>query len=115
MYRTRRIGASILAVLTAILLLLTSLGWWADRYLLNTDRFTASANKVLDEKDVQAALAVAITEQISDAAGTDLRIVQPFISSIVTGVVQSSQFQAVFDASVSRAHGAIVGGGARDA
>jgi hypothetical protein len=115
MYRFRRIGASVLAVLTAILLLLTSLGWWADRYLLNSERFTASANKILDQETVQTALAVAITDQISAAAGTDLRIVQPFISSIVTGIVQSDQFQSVFDAAVLRAHKATVGGGARDA
>lgn len=115
MYRTRRIGASILAVLTAVLLLLTSLGWWADRYLLDSRRFTDSSNKVLDQQDVQTAFAVAITDQISNAAGTDLRIVQPFISSIVSGVVQSDQFQNVFDAAVYRAHRAIVGGGARNA
>jgi hypothetical protein len=115
MYRTRRIGASVLAVLTAILLLLTSLGWWADRTLLDSDRFTSTADHVLDDEDVQSALAVAITAEISDEAGTDLRIVQPFINSIVTGVVQSDQFHAVFDAAVRRAHRAVVGGGARDA
>ncbi|MBM3660977.1 MAG: hypothetical protein FJW95_15950, partial [Actinobacteria bacterium] len=115
MLRARRIGAAVFAVLTAILLFLSSLGIWADRHLLDSPRFTRSANGVLDDPDVQSALAVAITDQISQAAGTDLRVVQPFISSIVTGVVQSSQFQSVFDAAVLRAHEAVVGGGARDA
>lgn len=115
MYRSRRIGASVLAVLTAILLFLSTLGFWADRSLLDSQRFTDNANKVLDEQDVQDALGLAITKQISEAAGTDLQIVQPFISSIVTGVVQSDQFQSVFDAAVLRAHKAIVGGGAKTA
>jgi len=115
MYRTRRIVAAILAVLTAVLLFVSALGWWGDRYLLDSRRFTSSASDVLAEEDVQAALTVAITEQISKAAGTDLRIVQPFISSIVTGVVRSDQFQSVFDAAVRRTHRAVVGGGAREA
>ena len=115
MPRTRRIGASILAVLTAILLLLSSLGWWANNYLLDSPQFTKSANEVLDQEHVQTALAAAITDQISHAAGTDLQFAEPFINSIVSGVVQSSQFQTVFDNAVLHAHKAIVGGGARAA
>ncbi len=115
MPRTRRIGASILAVLTAILLLLTSLGWWADRYFLNSERFASTANKIVAEEDVQTALAAAITDEISNASGTDLQIAQPFIDSIVTGVVRSDQFQSLFDAAVLRLHKAIVGGDAREA
>ncbi len=115
MSRTRRIGASILAVLTAILLLLSSLGWWANNYLLDSQQFTQSANEVLDQEEVQTAFAAAITDQISNAAGTDLQFAEPFISSIVSGVVQSRQFQTVLDAAVLRAHKAIVGGGARSA
>lgn len=115
MYRTRRVGATILAVLTALLLLLTTLGWWAHRYLLDSQRFTDSANQIVDDQTVQDALTVAITDQISQAAGTDLDIVQPFIGSIVEGVVQSSQFQTVFDAAVYRAHDAIVSGDAQNA
>lgn len=115
MPRTRRIGASILAVLTAILLLLSSLGWWADRYLLDSQQFTKSANKVLDREEVQTALAAAITDEISSAAGTDLQFAEPFINTIVGGVVQSNQFQTVFDAAVLRTHQAIIGGGARGA
>lgn len=115
MYRTRRIGASVLAVVAAVLLLLTTLGWWAHRYLLDSQRFTDSANQIVDDQQVQDALTVAITDQISQAAGTDLNIVQPFIGSIVQGVVQSSQFQFVFDQAVYRAHDAIVSGNARSA
>ena len=115
MYRSRRIGASVLAVVAAVLLLLTTMGWWAHRYLLDSQRFTDSANRIVDDQNVQDALTVAITDQISQAAGTDLDIVQPFIGSIVEGVVQSSQFQFVFDQAVYRAHNAVVSGNARSA
>jgi len=115
MVRTRRITASILAVVTAFLLLLTTLGWWADRYFLNSERFASTADKIVDQEDVQHALTVAITDEISDAAGTDLQIAQPFIGSIVTGVVQSDQFQRLFEEAVLRLHRAVIGGGAREA
>jgi len=115
MQRARHIGASVLAVLTAVLLLLASLGIWANRYFLNSQRFTTTANQILDERTVQDALAIVITNQISNAAGTDLQIVEPFITNIVTGVVQSDQFQTLFDAAVLRLHESVVGGGARQA
>jgi len=105
---TRRIGAVVLAVSTAVLLLVASLGWWADRHLLDSDRFTTTAGSLLTEQDVQDALAEAITNQISSAAGTDLDLVQPFIATIVGGVVESDRFQQIFDAAVRRAHQAVV-------
>jgi hypothetical protein len=105
---TRRIGASVLAAVTAVLLLVASLGWWADRHLLDSDRFTETAGSLLTEQDVQDALAEAITDQISSAAGTDLDLVLPFIATIVRGVVESTQFQTIFDAAVRRAHQAVV-------
>jgi hypothetical protein len=106
--RARRIAAAALATLSAVLLLVASLGWWADRQLLDSDRFTDTAGSLLTEQDVQDALAEAITDQISEAAGTDLDLVQPFIANIVGGVVESDQFQQVFDAAVRRAHEAVV-------
>lgn len=104
----RRIAAAALATLSAVLLLVASLGWWADRHLLDSHRFTDTAGALLTEQDVQDALAEAITDQISAAAGTDLDLVQPFIATIVGGVVESDQFQQVFDAAVRRAHEAVV-------
>ena len=115
MQRTRRIGASILVVLSVVLLLLSGYGWWAKRYFLDSDRFSAKAGQILDQPKVQDALAVAVTDQISQASGRDLRIAQPFITNIVRGVVSSSEFQSVFDGAILRLHKAVVGGGARQA
>jgi len=115
MLRTRRIGASVLVVLSVLLLLLSGYGWWAKRYFLDSDRFSAKAGQILAKPEVQNALAVAVTDEISQASGRDLRIAQPFITNIVDGVVSSSQFETVFDAAVLRLHQAVVGGGARSA
>ncbi|MFA5882615.1 MAG: hypothetical protein WDA60_02065 [Acidimicrobiia bacterium] len=115
MQRTRRIGASVLVVLTVVLLLLSGYGWWAKRYFLDSERFSDKAGQILEQPKVQDALAVAITDKISDASGRDLRIAQPFITNIVEGVLSSSQFETIFDAAVLRLHEAVVGGGAREA
>jgi hypothetical protein len=109
----RRILASILVVIGALLLLVSSFGWWANRYFLNSERFSAKASQIVANEDVQDALTVAITTQISKSSGRDLRIAEPIIGTIVRQVVQSEQFKTVFHGAVLRAHRAVVGGGGR--
>ena len=109
----RRIIASILVVIGALLLLLSSFGWWADRYFLNSDKFTSNANEILDRTEVQDALAFAITQQISEQSGRNLSLAEPVIQSIVREIVGSEPFQKIFDTAVLRAHHAVVEGGAR--
>ena len=110
----RRILASILVVVGALLLLLSSFGWWAERYFLNSDRFSAKANQILEREEVQDALAFAITQQISEQSGRDLSLAEPVIQSIVREIVTSDPFQKIFDTAVLRAHHAVVEGGARE-
>src|SRR5262245_26772396 len=109
----RRILASILVVIGALLLLLSSFGWWADRFFLNSERFTDSANKILDQEEVQDALSFAITQQISEQSGSNLSLAEPVIETIVREIITSEPFQKIFDAAVFRAHHAVVEGGAR--
>ena len=110
----RRILASILVVIGALLLLLSSFGWWADRFFLNSERFASNANKIVDEEEVQDALAFAITQQISEQSGRNLSLAEPVIQTIVRQIVSSDPFQKIFDAAVLRAHHAAVEGGARE-
>src|SRR5262245_45950984 len=109
----RRILASILVVIGALLRLLSSFGWWADRYFLNSERFTNSAHKILEQEKVQDALAFAITQQISEQSGRNLSLAEPVIQTIVREIITSEPFQKIFDAAVLRAHHAVVEGGAR--
>jgi hypothetical protein len=109
----RRILAGILVVLGAFLLLLSSFGWWANRYFLDSDRFSHKATQILDQTDVQDALAFAIAQQISQQSGHNLSLAEPVIQSIVREIVGSDAFQGIFDAAVLRAHRAVVDGGAR--
>jgi hypothetical protein len=110
----RRILASILVVVGVLLLLASGYGWWAKRYFLDSERFSSKATKILDQTEVQDALALAITHQISEQSGRNLSLAEPVIQSIVREVVGSDQFQSIFDAAIERAHHAVVEGGARE-
>jgi hypothetical protein len=109
----RRTIAGILVVVGALLLLLSSFGWWANRYFLDSDRFSHKATQILDQTKVQDALAFAITQQISKQSGHNLSLAEPVIQSIVREIVGSNAFQGIFDDAVLHAHRAVVDGGAR--
>ncbi|MEX1008345.1 MAG: hypothetical protein WD271_10935, partial [Acidimicrobiia bacterium] len=106
--RLREIVATTLLVLGGIGLVVASTGWWLERSFLDTSRFTGTANKLLDQDEVQAELASVLVRQLSDQAGTDLQIAQPFLASIVGQVVESDAFRAVFDEALSNAHRVLV-------
>ena len=109
----RRVVAGIVVVVGSFLLLLSSFGWWADRYFLESDRFSDKATQILDQTDVQDALAFALTQQISKQSGHNLSLAEPVIQSIVREIVGSDAFQKIFDTAVLRAHRAVVSGHAR--
>jgi hypothetical protein len=106
--RTRRIVAGVLVVVGGIVLAVSSIGWWAEKSLLNTAHVTSEANTILAENDVQTALTQVVVRQLSRAAGTDLQLAEPFLASVVQQVVQSGPFRAIFDAALSRAHRVLV-------
>src|SRR3954452_5822969 len=106
--------ASIIVVVGVLLVLLAGYGLGVERYFLDSERFSAKATKILDQQDVQDALAFAITDQISSKSGRDLSLAEPVIQSIVREVVGSDQFQRIFDGAVERAHHAVVEGGAHE-
>jgi hypothetical protein len=106
--RVRSFFATVLVVLGAITLMFASTGWWLERNILDTDRFTETADKVLDRQEVQLALSDVIVREINRATDQNLDIIKPFVASIVSQIVDSSPFRRVFDAAVSTAHRALV-------
>ena len=65
--RTRRIVAGFLVVVGGIVLAVSSIGWWAEKSLLNTAHVTSEANTILAENDVQTALTQVVVRQLSRA------------------------------------------------
>jgi hypothetical protein len=106
--RLRGIVATLLLVVGGIALVVASTGWWLERNFLDTSRFTGTANELLDQDEVQAELSSVLVRQLSEEAGTDLQIAQPFLASIVGQVVESDAFRTVFDAALSNAHRVLV-------
>jgi hypothetical protein len=106
--RFREVVATVLVVLAGIGIVLASTGWWLERNFLETSRFTGTANDLLDQDEIQAEVTHVLVRQLSEEAGTDLQIAQPFLAGIVSNVVDSSAFRAVFDTALSRAHRVLV-------
>ena len=106
--RLREVGATVLLVLGGIGLIVASTGWWLERSFLDTGRFTGTANDLLDQDEVQAELSSVLVEQLSEEAGTDLRVAEPFLAAIVAQVVDSGPFRTVFDTALSNAHRVLV-------
>ena len=106
--RLREIGATILLVIGGIGLVVASTGWWLERNYLHTSRFTATANRLLDQDEVQAELSRVLVRQLSETAGTNLQVAGPFLASIVSQVVESDAFRTVFDTALSNAHRVLV-------
>ena len=106
--RLREIAATILLVIGGIGLVVASTGWWLERNYLHTSRFTATANRLLDQDEVQAELSRVLVRQLSETAGTNLQVAGPFLASIVSQVVESDAFRTVFDTALSNAHRVLV-------
>lgn len=104
----RRVAATALLVVGGIGVVVASTGWWLERSFLNTEHFTESANKLLDQQEVQTELTALLVRKLSKEAGTDLQIAQPFLASIVQQVVDSDAFRTVFDTALSTAHRVLV-------
>jgi hypothetical protein len=106
--RVRRIIATVLLVVGGLGLAVASTGWWLERNFLNTERFTGTANNVIDEVDTQDAITQVLVRQISSAAGQNLELAQPLLATVVQHVVDSDAFRSIFDRALSEAHTLVV-------
>jgi hypothetical protein len=106
--RARRILAAMLLVVGGLGLAVASTGWWLERNFLNTERFTGTANDMLDQPDTQDAITHVLVRQISSAAGQNLELAEPILASVVQNVVSSDAFRAIFDRALAAAHDLLV-------
>jgi hypothetical protein len=106
--RVRRIIATVFLVVGGLGLAVASTGWWLERNFLNTERFTGTANNVIDEVDTQDAITQVLVRQISSAAGQNLELAQPLLATVVQHVVDSDAFRAIFDRALAEAHTLVV-------
>ena len=72
--RSRRILAGVALVLASLLILLTTVAVWTHQVVLNTDRFTNLAGKVLAEPAVIDPLSARISDQVVTALDVQARL-----------------------------------------
>jgi hypothetical protein len=106
--RVRRILAIVLLVLGGLGLAVATTGWWLERNVLETGRFTGTANRILDQEATQNAITQVLVRQLSSAAGQNLELAEPLLNTVVQGVVDSDAFRAIFDRALSAAHEVLV-------
>ena len=112
MIRFRRIIAGICLVMAALLAVFATTGFWLERNYLNTDNFTKTADRVIEDKAVQAAIAEQVSNQITKG-DKRLEIAKPFLEPIIEQVVASDAFRKVFDQAVRNAHEVVTGSKAK--
>jgi hypothetical protein len=72
--RTRRILAGVALVLACLLILVTTVAVWTHQVVLNTDRFTSLAGKVMAEPAVIDPLSARISDQVVAALDVQARL-----------------------------------------
>jgi hypothetical protein len=119
----RRTLGALAALLCALAVVTSGVAWWAQRVMLDTDRFTAAAMKAVNDPAVQQFVATEITNQASpaltSAAATAQRFLPSFADSLIgeaqnwiTGEIQqaaltaaqSDGFAKVAETSITAAH-----------
>ena len=104
--RGRRVGSAALAVLAAVLLLLSVVALYANRVLFDSDQFANHVGAAVEEPAVKDEIGRRITDGIVDQQ-PDLIAVRPVIEGVAGGVVGSGAFNDLLRAAVRDVHRAI--------
>ncbi len=105
----RRVVAGLLLSLGLVLVPLGNLGIWTRRELLDTHRFTALSDEVLQQREVRNSLASAVTDALVQRQPA-LAPVRPLVVPSVRSVLGTTQFRLVFEAAVGQMHDQLIRG-----
>ena len=72
--RFRRVGAWVLVVLTGLAVVVSILGFWVHRTVLETDPFMAAVTPIVESESVQALAGDRISDQLIEALSLETRI-----------------------------------------
>jgi hypothetical protein len=109
--RTRGRIAVVLIVLGGVSLVVGSLAVYADRNLLDADRFADRAVNSLDDESVRDVIGVTVADQLERNVDPDLIAVRPVVQAVVSGIADTSAFQGALRAGISQAHQVALGRG----
>lgn len=121
-HRGRRIGAKALLVVGCVVLLVANLTVWLRLTALDTDRFVSALRPLSTDTEVQAGLAVALTDRIVEGVdvqgrvetalpndnplivATVTRLARSLILDAVTTALESDAFATVWTRALERTH-----------
>jgi hypothetical protein len=124
--RWRRTLVALLVVVGCVLAPLSILGVWIRNTLLDTDRYVETIGPLIDDPDVQDALATRITttlltgtdveQRIADALPSQASFIAPavangldqFVEGAAHDLVQSERVEELWDVANRRAHTQVV-------
>lgn len=112
--RTRWTAAALLALLASTTIALATLSAWADRVLLNEDRFSARIASTLRQDEMNQYLADELTEQVL-ARAPELVGVRPAIEAVLSEALRTRTAVVGARAALREAHRAVRAGLAEEA
>ncbi len=112
--RTRWTAATLLALLATSTIALATLSAWADRVLLNEDRFSARIASTLRQDEMNRYLADELTEQVL-ARAPELVGVRPAIEAVLSEALRTRTAVVGARAALREAHRAVRAGLAEEA
>src|SRR5689334_2011931 len=103
----RRVVATVLVVLTSVLLAAATVAGYARRALFNSDQFADRATATLQDPSVRTLIGDRVTDRVVLANRVDLLAARPIISSAISGIVGGGAFRSLFHRAALDVHRAV--------
>jgi hypothetical protein len=103
----RRLLATVLVVLTSVLLAAATLAGYARRALFDSDQFADRSTATLRDSSVRTLIADRVTDRVVLTKHADLLAARPIIASAISGVVGGAAFRSLFHRAVLDVHRAV--------
>ena len=124
--RWRRVVSVVLLVVGFILVPISGIALWSRNQLLNTDRYVETVSPLASNADIQAAISTATVNALFEQANAEGRIesalpkrakflgaplstaIETYATKVTNRLLESSEFQTLWDAANRRAHTQLV-------
>jgi hypothetical protein len=104
---TRRIVATVLVVLTSVLLTAATLAGYARRALFDADQFADRSTATLQDSSVRTLIGDEVTDRVVLRNQADLLAARPIIASAISGIVGGGAFRSLFHRAALDVHRAV--------
>jgi hypothetical protein len=103
----RRSLATVLVVLTSVVLAAATVAGYVQRALFDSDQFADRASSTLADSSVRSLVADRVTDEVVLRHQADLLSARPIIASAISGVVGASAFRSLFRRAALDVHRAV--------